>query len=261
MLKKMVVIFSVFLLISCATTPLGRKQFAFMPEEQVNTLGAEAFTNIKQETPVETNPRMTRYVNCISDAILSTFEDNKNWEVVVFRDDSINAFALPGGKIDMHTGMIDFTKNQHQLATVIGHEIAHVLSKHGNERISQQFAMQQGINLIQAIFNNPQSQTAQLLMGALGAGAQFGVLLPYSRVHEKEADELGLHLIARAGFDPRESVNLWVTMSEGGEQPPEFMSTHPSHETRIHDLQAQMPYALQLYDQARANGHNPQCRL
>jgi predicted Zn-dependent protease len=261
MFKKIIIIFILIFIISCTTTPLGRKQLAFMPDEEVDTLGVEAFSNLKQETPIETNSRVNQYVTCIAEAILQTFEDGKNWEVVVFQDDSANAFALPGEKIGVHTGMITLAENQHQLAAVIGHEVAHVLSKHGNERISQEFMVQQGMGLVQALFTNPQSQTSQLLVGALGIGAQFGVLLPYSRVHESEADELGLQLMARAGFDPRESVNLWINMSADGEQPPEFMSTHPSHETRIQDLQAQMPAALQLYNQARANGLNPRCHL
>jgi predicted Zn-dependent protease len=150
-------------------------------------------------------------------------------------------------------------ENQHQLATVLGHEVAHVLSNHSNERVSQKFAVDQGLGLITAIAS-PQSATGQTLMGLLGVGAEYGILLPYSRIHESEADILGLDLIAKAGFDPRESVNLWVNMGRAGRgQPPEFLSTHPSHSTRISELKAHMPVALNLQKRAVQQGRRPEC--
>jgi predicted Zn-dependent protease len=179
--------------------------------------------------------------------------------VAVFEQNSPNAFALPGGKIGVHTGMLRVATNQDQLAAVIAHEVAHVLARHTNERISQEMAMQQGLGLIQAIAN-PVSPTGQVMMGLLGVGAQYGVLLPYSRLQESEADMLGLDLMAKAGFDPRESINLWINMEQaGGSEPVEFMSTHPSHATRMQDLRQRIPMALDLSRQARAMGKNPQC--
>jgi predicted Zn-dependent protease len=179
---------------------------------------------------------------------------------VVFRDDAANAFALPGRKIGVNTGLLKVAENQHQLATVIGHEVAHVLSQHANERVSQQFAVDQGLGLINAIAS-PRSVTGQTLMGLLGVGAQYGILLPYSRVQESEADILGLDLMAKAGFDPRESVKLWVNMGKaGGGQPPEFLSTHPSDRTRISGLNAHMAVALDLQNKARQAGKRPDCR-
>ncbi len=251
-----------FIIVSCAVSPLGRSQFVFMPSDEINTMGVEAFENLKKETPVEHNRNLNNYVSCISNAIIQVSQsDVPQWEVAVFQDDSANAFALPGGKIGVHTGLLPVADNANRLATVIGHEVAHVLSQHGNERVSQEFAVQQGLALIQALAN-VQTETGQMLMGLLGVGAQFGVILPFSRIQESEADMLGLQLMAKAGFDPRESVSLWQNMERaGGAQSPEFLSTHPSHETRITDLNRAMASAMQTATQAQAAGKRPNCRL
>jgi len=180
--------------------------------------------------------------------------------VVVFKDDAANAFALPGGKIGVYTGMLKVAENQDQLATVIGHEVAHVQAHHANERVSQSLLVREGVNLIGAIAS-PQSGAGQSLMGMLGVGAQYGILMPFSRVQESEADMHGLDLMARAGFDPRESVQLWQNMSKADkQQPPEFLSTHPSNSTRISDLIARLPHALPLMNQARQRGLRPACK-
>ncbi|MEN8215213.1 MAG: M48 family metallopeptidase [Pseudomonadota bacterium] len=261
MLKKLILTgITLLILISCATSPLGRKQLIMMPADNMNAMGIQAFQSIKQKTPIEVNDSDNRFVNCIANAILQVSNSPvKQWEIVVFRDDTANAFALPGGKIGVHTGLLKIAKNQHQLAAVIGHEIAHVLADHSNERASQQFAVQAGMSLAQAL-SNPRSQKAQMWLGVLGLGAQFGILLPYSRIHESEADEMGLYLMAKAGFDPRESIKLWQNMgrSDGG-QPPEFLSTHPSHNTRIARLKQGLRRAMPLYQLAK--GKNPNCRL
>jgi predicted Zn-dependent protease len=246
------------LLLGCATSPTGRSQLVLMPDSEINQMGLQAFTSIKKETSVERSTVTNRYVQCVAQAI--TREVGGSWEVVVFNDADANAFALPGGKIGVYTGLLKVAENQDQLATVIGHEVAHVLARHSNERVSQQFAVEQGLSLINAIAN-PQSGTGQTLMGLLGVGAQYGVLMPYSRIQESEADILGLDLMAKAGFDPRESTRLWVNMARaGGGQPPEFLSTHPSHSTRISELNAHMPVALQLQSRARQQGKRPDCR-
>jgi predicted Zn-dependent protease len=259
MWKKLNLIGIIFLVISCSTTPTGRKQLAFMPSNQLDTMGIQAFQTIKDETPVVHNNNVNHYVQCITRALLNTLHDSEGWELVVFEDEAVNAFALPGRKIGVYTGLLNVAENQHQLAAVIGHEIAHVLANHGNERVSQQVLLSAGLDLAQLVFANPQSQTAQLALGALGLGAQFGILMPFSRKHESEADEMGLEIMARAGFDPQQAVDLWVNMGQasGGKSVAEFLSTHPSHETRIRDLQAQMPYALSLYQQAPTR---PDCR-
>lgn len=262
MLKKLLLTGLVALTVSCATSPLGRNQLAFLPADDLAKMGAEAFENIKQEMKVSQNSSLVNYAVCISSAILDVSDtDIPNWDIEVFEEESANAFALPGGKIGVHTGLFPVAKTQHQVAAVLGHEVAHVLANHGNERVSQQFAVEQGIALISAIAS-VQSETGQMLMGLLGVGAQVGILMPYSRVQESEADIVGLHLMAKAGFDPRESVALWQNMSSaGGEQPPEFLSTHPSHATRIAELQNAIPYAMELYQAAQRSGRRPNCRF
>jgi predicted Zn-dependent protease len=252
------IILGAALISACATSPTGRSQLVLMPESQMEQMGLQAFTNIKQETSIESNPATNRYVQCVGKAI--TREVGGSWEIVVFQDDSANAFALPGRKIGVNTGLLKVAENQHQLATVIGHEVAHVLAHHSNERVSQQFAIDQGLGLISAL-SRPQTGTGQTLMGLLGVGAQYGILMPYSRIQESESDKLGLDLMAKAGFDPRESVKLWINMGRANSaQPPEFLSTHPSHSTRISDLNARIPAALTLQNQAMQRGNRPACK-
>lgn len=223
-------------------------------------MGEQAFVNMKQKLPIDRNPQTNQYVVCVAGSIVKEIKDNGGeWEVMVFQDDSPNAFALPGGKIGVHSGILRVARNQDQLAAVIAHEVAHVLSRHSNERASQQLAMQQGLNVIQAI-TSPTTQTGQLMMGVLGLGAQYGVLMPYGRLQESEADLVGLELMARAGFDPQQSIDLWLNMEQaGGGQPIEFLSTHPSHATRMQELKQHMPKALELYRNAQALGKTPRC--
>ena len=257
-LRLTCIILCLGLLHACATSPTGRSQLALMPESQLNEMGAQAFRTIQKDTPVERDTVTNRYVQCVASAI--TRETGGRWEVLVFRDEAANAFALPGNRIGVYTGLLKVAENQHQLATVIGHEVAHVLAHHANERVSQQFAVEQGLTLINAVAN-PQSGTGRTVMGLLGVGAQYGILMPYSRVQESEADIYGLDLMARAGFDPRESVQLWRNMAKaGGGQPPEFLSTHPSHGTRINGLNGHMPVALRLQARANQSGKRPDCR-
>ncbi|MGB5612042.1 MAG: M48 family metallopeptidase [Sedimenticolaceae bacterium] len=259
MLKHLITTLAALVLLSgCATSPTGRTQLALMPDSQMNDMGLQAFTNIKKKTPIERGRTTNSYVQCVAQAIIR--EVGGNWEVVVFKDEDANAFALPGGKIGVNTGLLKVAENQDQLATVIGHEVMHVLSNHANERVSQTFAVEQGLGLISAAAS-PQTGTGKTLMGLLGVGAQYGVLLPYNRIQESEADLLGLDLMAKAGFDPRESTKLWINMGRsGGGQPPQFLSTHPSHANRISDLQKHMPIALRLQEQARQLGKRPACR-
>jgi predicted Zn-dependent protease len=246
------------MLAGCTTSPTGRSQLMFMPESQMTQMGLQAFDNIKKETPVDKDATTNAYVQCVGQAI--TREVGRgSWEIVVFEDNDANAFALPGNKIGVNTGLLKVAENQDQLATVIGHEVAHVLSHHSNERVSQKFAVQEGLALITAMAS-PHSATGQSMMGLLGVGAQYGILMPYSRIQESEADRLGLDLMAKAGFNPRESLNLWKNMTRaGGDQPPEFLSTHPSYGTRITDLNAHLPVALRLQQKALQLGRHPSC--
>ncbi len=263
MIRQIIILLSAgllaFAVASCATSPLGRNQLSLVPASQLSQMGVQAFQEMKKEMPQARDSGLNRYVHCVAEKI--TREVNQgNWEVVVFQDEDPNAFALPGGKIGVHTGILKVATNQHQLATVIAHEIAHVLANHGGERVSQQLVVQTGMDLVQAVAD-PHSRTGQLAMAALGIGTQFGILLPYSRLQESEADLYGLDLMARAGFDPRESTALWRNMSRasGGKQPPAFLSTHPSHSSRIQDLSARMGRAMQWYEQAQRQGKRPNC--
>ncbi len=258
MSKKIFPILVICLLSACITSPTGRSQLVFMPETQINQMGLQAFDNLKKEKPISTNSKYNQLANCIAGAI--TKETGGNWEVVVFEDATPNAFALPGNKIGVHTGMLQLVDNQDQLAAVIGHEVGHVLAKHSNERASQELAVNSGMSIIQAV-SAPQTALGQTALGMLGVGAQYGILMPYSRVHESEADTIGVDLMAKAGFDPQQSIGLWQKMERAsqGQQPIEFMSTHPSHATRIQDLQQHMPQAMALFQQAQAAGKQPHC--
>jgi len=259
MFKKILsVLIACGLLSACATSPTGRSQFIFMPDTQINQMGLQAFDTLKRKKPISTNGQYNQVASCIAQAIIR--ELGGQWEVVVFEDKSPNAFALPGNKIGIHTGMLTLVGNQDQLATVIGHEVGHVLAKHSNERASQEMAVNQGMAIVQAVAA-PQTALGQTAFGLLGVGAEYGILMPYSRVQESEADMIGVDLMARAGFDPRQSIGLWQKMEQAsqGQQPIEFMSTHPAHATRIQNLEQHMPQAMGLYQQAQAMGKQPRC--
>ncbi len=247
--------------LACATSPTGRRQLTLMPDSQMDSMGVQAFQQMKTQQPSETSSTMQAYIRCVTDPLLAQAEGpgrEKTWEIVVFKDDSANAFALPGKKIGVHTGLLKVAKNDSQLAAVIGHEIGHVLARHGNERVSQQVALQAGLVTAGALTDE---KKRPMLLGLMGLGAQVGVLLPFSRAHETEADLMGLDLMAKAGFDPRESQQLWRNMmAAGGGGGPEFLSTHPSGNSRIEDLGAKMPQALKYYEAARAQGRVPQCK-
>jgi predicted Zn-dependent protease len=258
-LKKFIFgLIALSLLSACATSPTGRSQLVFMPDAQINQMGLQAFDSLKKEKPLSNNAKYSQVASCIAGAIVQ--QVGGQWEVVVFEDNTPNAFALPGNKIGVHTGMLSLINNQDQLAAVIGHEIGHVLAKHSNERASQEMAVNQGINLVGAVAA-PTSAIGQIGVGLLGVGAQYGILMPYSRVHESEADVIGLDLMAKAGFDPRQSITLWQIMDQAsrGRQPVEFLSTHPSHATRIQDLERHMPQAMGFFQQAQSQGRQPRC--
>jgi predicted Zn-dependent protease len=258
MCKKIFPILVTCLLSACITSPTGRSQLAFMPDAQINQMGLQAFADLKSQKPISTNSKYNQLASCIAGAI--TKETGGNWEIVVFEDATPNAFALPGNKIGVHTGMLQLVDNQDQLAAVIGHEVGHVLAKHSNERASQELAVSSGMSIIQAV-SAPQTALGQTALGMLGVGAQYGILMPYSRTHESEADTIGIDLMAKAGFDPRQSIGLWQKMAQAsqGQQPIEFMSTHPSHATRIQDLEKHMPQSMALFQQAQSAGKQPHC--
>lgn len=247
---------------ACSTSPTGRKQLTAVSDGEMNTMGTQAFDELKKNTPIETDAKINAYVKCIALPITRVAVDDtgvKNWEIVVFKDKTANAFALPGGKIGVHTGILPMAKSPSQLAAVLGHEVGHVIARHGNERVSEGMASQLILAGASLVLGQDNPKTPYL-MAALGAGAQYGVLLPHSRGHESEADLIGLQLMAKAGFDPRESVQLWRNMAAaGGSAPPEFLSTHPSNETRIKNLQAHIPAHVGAYEAAVRAGTAPNC--
>ncbi|EJG0102005.1 M48 family metallopeptidase [Vibrio parahaemolyticus] len=230
-------------LTACSASPTGRNQILMFSDQEMSSLGAKSFDQMKKDIPISKDKKTNAYVQCVAKQITNAIPPQagfKDWEVVVFDSDQVNAFALPGGKIGVYTGLLKVAKNQDQLATVIGHEVAHVLAEHSNERLSQSQLANAGLSLANvAIGASEYKQYQQLTMAALGVGVQYGVILPYGRTQESEADIVGLEYMAKAGFNPNQSVDLWKNMSaaSGGAQPPEFFSTHPSHSTRIKDLQ------------------------
>ena len=246
---------------ACATSPLGRNQLILLPAAQMDQMGITAYQQMKSEQPLNQDGVTNNYVLCVANALLTSMDNNPgNWEVNVFMDGSANAFALPGGKIGVNSGLLKVARSQDQLAAVIGHEIGHVIAQHSNERMSIQYATQTGMQMLQAL-SGEASPEKQQLFALLGLGSQVGIALPFSRKHEAEADLIGLQLMAKAGFDPRQSVTLWQNMAAAnGSGGLEFLSTHPANDTRINGLQANMDEALALYEQARNAGRVPRCR-
>lgn len=218
-----------------------------MPEDQMSSMGNASFSELKKKQKISTNKHYNETVSCITNNLMVAMgEKPEAWKIEVFVDNSPNAFALPGKNMGIHTGMLTLVKNNDQLAAVIGHEIGHVLADHGNERVSQGM-LTQGLVTAGAIALGDNPKKDLILMGAMGL-AQFGVLMPFSRKHESEADALGVKYMAKAGFDPREAAELWRLMSQkAGKSPPEFMSTHPSPSTRIKELTKLAPKYMSDY--------------
>jgi predicted Zn-dependent protease len=223
--------------------------FLMVSEAQVEQLGLETWERIRRETPVtqdaerqQTAQRITR------DLLLAAGEDPAAWEVVVFARPEPNAFAIPGNKIGIFDGMFDLAGEPPQLAAVLGHEIGHNQAQHAVERISRVATTQLGLQLVSVALRIGNIGYANEIAAALGAGVQYGVILPYSRRQELEADEIGLFHMARAGYDPRAAITLWETMRRApGPRPPQFLSTHPAPDARIAQLEQLMPAALELY--------------
>ncbi|MDC8832605.1 M48 family metallopeptidase [Alteromonas gilva] len=247
-------------LTACATSPTGRNQLLLFSSSQLDQMGSQAFDSMKSETPVSEQPARNEYVQCVAETLLPFVPQGVyggNWEIVVFDDEQVNAFALPGGKIGVYTGLLNVAKNQHQLAAVVGHEIGHVIAQHGNERMSQSTLIDTGSQVVNQILAANEVPYNQAIMTGLGLGMQVGVQLPFSRAHESEADLIGLQLMAMAGFDPRQSVDLWQNMeaASDGNRPPELLSTHPAPQSRIKKLQANMPAAMTDYNASNSKAN------
>ncbi|MFC4655118.1 M48 family metallopeptidase [Rheinheimera marina] len=251
------------LLASCAHSPTGRRQLMLFDESKLSAMGSQTFEGMKKETPVSSNKKINQYVQCVANTLIKQTDakwQQSPWEVVVFEDDQVNAFALPGGKIGVYTGLLLVAENQHQLAAVIGHEIAHVMAGHSNERLSSDQFIQTALTVADSALAATGSQYQQQLMTAFGVGAQIGVALPFSRTHESEADIIGLDLMAKAGFEPAQSVKLWQNMAaKGSGGTPQFLSSHPVPENRIKALDAHMAVAEGYFQQRRSQGALPAC--
>ena len=219
---------------------LGRNQLLFVSSGQMAQLASSAWTDLKKQEKISTDPKYTSRVNRVAPKIIQAAGGNPaEWEVRVFQSDQLNAFALPGGKIGIYTGILDIMDNDAQIAAVLGHEVAHVNFNHSGERYSQSAAAQTALSVGAAAAGSSQAGTAAVQ--ALGLGAQYGVILPFSRKHELEADKFGVRYMARAGYDPNEAVKFWEKMSSSKNgAPPEFMSTHPSDATRIAQLKREI---------------------
>ena len=214
--------------------------------------------------PLVTDRKTIDYVLCVVTAVVDSLEppyDEQNWDLAIFDGQMVNAFAMPGGNIGVHSGILDVATNQHQLATVIGHEIAHVNLRHVSQRASRSGFTDAGVYVAAIVLGQGHGGLTNTAYQGLSYGASLGLLLPYGRAHEAEADVVGIEYMAKAGFDPRESAELWVKMAEEheGQAPPEFLSTHPSDEKRIDALVSMYPKTLVMYNEAKAQGKNPNC--
>ena len=232
-----------------------RTQVIAVSEEQAAELGAQAYREVLEEHEVVATGPEAELVEEVAARIAQAADEitdpDYRWRVALLRAPEANAFALPGGNLAVLTGLLDVARTEDQLAAVIGHEVAHVLARHGAERMTQQKLAEVGRLAVGMAIGDldPAVQTA--VLGALGLGAQFGVLMPFSRVHESEADRIGLILMARACYDPRAAVEVWANMAAAGRgAPPEWLSTHPSHGSRMEGLNAFMDEALRERDEA-----------
>jgi metalloendopeptidase OMA1, mitochondrial len=251
-LNLLVVVLLSMALSACATTPYtGRSQLMITSEGQENTLGYQAFSQIRHQYKPSQDPQANELVNKVGRRIAEAAKrPDFRWEFVVFQDDTPNAFCLPGGKVGIFTGILKYTKDEDGLATVISHEVAHALVRHAGERMSQGIVAQLGSLGLGMALAGQGSAVTSAAQQAYGLGANVGVLLPYSRKQESEADEIGLILMAKAGYDPDAAVGFWQRMvagSKGKAKPPQFLSTHPTDERRITELQRLLPGIKEKY--------------
>jgi len=259
---KLLLMLWLVILPGCTTTPItGRKQFIVVPESIINSMSYQEYNNFLAENKLSQNLQHTQMVKDVGSNIQKAVDQycaqnymyerirGYQWEFNLVEDPNVNAWAMPGGKVVVYSGMIPVAQDEAGLAVVMGHEIAHVFARHGSERMSQGLLAEFGsIALSTALKTHPE-KTRELFMQAYGIGTQVGYLLRYSRIHENEADHLGLIFMAMAGYNPEEAVDFWQRMDEKskGAQPPEFLSTHPAHDTRIQNIKSHLPEAMRYY--------------
>lgn len=247
---------------SCSTVPLtGRKQLNIVPESQMLSMSFTSYEQFLKSNKISSDQRATASVKSvgqnIAEAVTKYFNehnladrlDGYKWEFNLVDDKTPNAWCMPGGKVVVYTGILPYTQDDNGLAVVMSHEIAHAVARHGNERMSQQLLAQFGNIALDELIKNKPEQTQGIFDAAYGVGAQYGVMLPFSREHELEADHLGLIFMAMAGYNPQTAVQFWERMSQtGGQKPPEFLSTHPADQTRIDKIKSYLPEVMKYYN-------------
>ena len=259
------VILILLIIAACATVPLtGRKQLSLVSESEMIALSLTEYGKFISTNKVSTDKNKTAMVKRVGERISKAVEtymasvgqtknlDGYKWEFNLIEDASVNAWCMSGGKVVVYTGLLPLAQSEAALATVVGHEIAHAVARHGSERMSDQILIQFGGAALSSALSQKPEQTRQLAMVAFGVGSQVGVVLPFSRQHEYEADHMGLIFMAMAGYDPNESITFWQRMAkQGGTKPPEFLSTHPVDENRIAKIKEKMPEAMGYYNKSK----------
>ncbi len=237
------------LLVGCVTTPSGKKAFIITSESDEAGLGSQAYQELLSKERISRNAKWNEILKRVGARLARVAnKPGYKWEFTLIDSPEKNAFALPGGKVAFYTGILRVCQNEAGIATVMGHEIAHATARHGGQRMTTAFGLQLGLAGLNAILGGEEgSDQKKLLMAALGAGAQIGVMLPFSRSHESEADLIGLRYMAEAGYDPREAPRFWGRFASSGE-PPEFLSTHPNSRGRQAALAADLPKVMPLYE-------------
>lgn len=243
--------FLLLVAVACQTAPItGRRQLMLLPEGAELQMGVDAYREVLKKSKESTDPALTAQVTRVGQRIARATGRDYQWEFKLLEDKQANAFCLPGGKVAVYTGILPITRDDAGLAAVLGHEVAHATARHGGERVSQNLLVQTGLAATQAALARNDPATVSAVTSLLGAGAVVGVLLPWGRTQESEADHLGLIYMAKAGYHPSAARDLWIRMdqaSKGQARPPEFLSTHPSPATRVRQIEAWIPEALQHY--------------
>jgi predicted Zn-dependent protease len=268
--SKLIIFIIIFIITACSRVLISnRRQLSLIPNSSMLQMSFDQYGQFLEENVISADVKKTAMVKRVGKNIQKAVEQyfiennleeelkNYDWEFNLVESNEVNAWCMPGGKVVFYTGILPLTKDENGIAVIMGHEIAHAIAGHGNERMSQGLVAQLGgVALAVALSEKPE-QTQQLWMSAFGAGTQLGVLLPFSRLHENEADHLGLIFMSMAGYNPNHAISFWRRMAEmkGGQAPPEFISTHPSDENRIAQIEKLMPEALKYYNAAVPVSH------
>jgi predicted Zn-dependent protease len=260
--RQSAIIAVLLFLTACSTVPItGRSQLNLIPGSSMLSMSLQQYDQFLKEHKLSTNQEQTQMVKRVGTKVQNAVERyfassglsehlaNYQWEFNLVEDKQVNAWCMPGGKVVVYTGILPVAKGEAGLAVVMGHEIAHAIAEHGNERMSQGLMAQMGGVALSTALSTQTAATQQLWMSVYGVGAQYGAILPYGRMQESEADHLGLIFMAMAGYDPNEAISFWQRMSaqKSGQAPPEFLSTHPSDTTRIENIRRLIPEAMKQY--------------